>query len=388
MRILFAAQNFATDGGAGNHVADSVDALRAAGHEVRVLAAQVSGERGDAAETVAGIDSPQVTPDAARLVRTAISDSAPHVVHVHDLADIGFIASLQATHPLAWTVHNFLGCSTELKYFRDQQECHRPHGAGCVVQWGVKGCVHRLDVSGLPGAYRRTTRTLRALRATGTAIVLSRFMADHLTLNGVKHVTIAPPYIQPMPIVEREPNRRLVFAGRVTAHKGIHVLIEAMRDVDATLDVCGDGWALSTARAAVNRSELRNRVHFHGWLEQAQVRKALGQGELCVVPSRWPEPFGLIGLEAMALGRPVVATNTGGIPEWLDHGRTGILVSPGSSHALAQGLNEILGDGARIREMGRLARDRIATRFTPEAHVDALEAAYAGACERFAGPGD
>ena len=98
-----------------------------------------------------------------------------------------------------------------------------------------------------------------------------------------------------------------------------------------------------------------------------------------VVPSIWPEPFGLVGIEALAAGRPVVASATGGIVDWLQDGVNGLAVAPGSPRALASALNELLADPARQQTMGAAGKRMVAERFTPERHVSALLQAYATA---------
>jgi glycosyltransferase involved in cell wall biosynthesis len=94
------------------------------------------------------------------------------------------------------------------------------------------------------------------------------------------------------------------------------------------------------------------------------------------MPSLWPEPFGLVGIEALAAGRPVVASATGGVGDWLADGVNGLLVRPGDAPALAGALNELLDDPARQRAMGAAGSEMVAARFTPEQHVAALLDAY------------
>jgi len=93
------------------------------------------------------------------------------------------------------------------------------------------------------------------------------------------------------------------------------------------------------------------------------------------VPSLWPEPFGLVGIEALAVGRPVVASATGGILDWLTDG-VGLTVTPGNARELARALDGLLSDPDRQRAMGELGRELVARRFSAERHVQALLGAY------------
>ena len=100
---------------------------------------------------------------------------------------------------------------------------------------------------------------------------------------------------------------------------------------------------------------------------------------MVVVPSLWPEPFGLVGIEALAAGRPVVASATGGIEDWLDDGVSGVCVKPGDARELARALDALLADPDRRRAMGEAGKLAVQSRFSPESHVLALLDAYARA---------
>jgi glycosyltransferase involved in cell wall biosynthesis len=108
------------------------------------------------------------------------------------------------------------------------------------------------------------------------------------------------------------------------------------------------------------------------------------------VPSVWPEPFGLVGIEALAAGRPVVASSTGGIGDWLEDGVSGLCVTPGDAPALARALNGLLADPAKQRAMGAAGRTMVDARFTAKHHVAALLEAYRAAHATWASglPGD
>jgi glycosyltransferase involved in cell wall biosynthesis len=97
------------------------------------------------------------------------------------------------------------------------------------------------------------------------------------------------------------------------------------------------------------------------------------------MPSLWPEPFGLVGIEAHAAGRPVVASATGGVADWLEDGISGLCVKPGDKGALAAALNELLADPQRQQTMGAAGRRTVAARFSRQQHVAALLDAYRSA---------
>ena len=132
-------------------------------------------------------------------------------------------------------------------------------------------------------------------------------------------------------------------------------------------------------RRLARRLGIEERVHFRGWLAGEELARELAEASVVAVPSVWPEPFGLGGLEAFAAGRPVVASATGGIGDWLQDGVNGLAVAPGDVGDLARALDELLGDPDRQGQMGAAGREMAARRFSAERHVAALLDAYEAA---------
>jgi glycosyltransferase involved in cell wall biosynthesis len=121
--------------------------------------------------------------------------------------------------------------------------------------------------------------------------------------------------------------------------------------------------------------ELPDRVRVLGPWPHERVMEAVRACTAAVVPSRWPDPCPTTVLEAMAAGRPLVATRTGGIPDMVVDGETGLLVEPDDPAALAQALTALLAAPDRARSLGRAGRERV-TAFTDRAVVERLTAVY------------
>ena len=96
-----------------------------------------------------------------------------------------------------------------------------------------------------------------------------------------------------------------------------------------------------------------------------QLAREFANASVVVVPSLWPEPFGIVGIEALAAGRPVIASATGGIGDWLEDGVCGLCVPPGDAGALARALNELLADPERQDAMGAAGKADRRARFSP-----------------------
>jgi glycosyltransferase involved in cell wall biosynthesis len=154
------------------------------------------------------------------------------------------------------------------------------------------------------------------------------------------------------------------FVGRLTRQKGVDVLLRAFAQVEkvfptARLILAGDG-PDRPALAALAKSLGLQRVMFLGW--RGDAADILADVDLLAVPSRW-EGFGLVALEAMALGKPVVASRVSALPEIVVPEETGLLASPGDPGELAEAIRMLLSDPRRAAGMGRAGRDRVECEF-------------------------
>jgi len=134
----------------------------------------------------------------------------------------------------------------------------------------------------------------------------------------------------------------------------------------------------------VNDLGLTGRVHFLG--HRGDVAHILGSVDVVVVPSRLPEPFGTIQIEAMAAGKPLVSTAAGGNVEVVEHGRTGLLVPPGNPRAIANAVCLLLGEPELRHRMGEAGRARASHRFTVERMVADMVSVYRAVLNPAAAP--
>lgn len=369
------------------HVEASAAALARAGVEVHVLA--VRDELGQPIEGVTvhacgDLFKRDLPPQ--RRVGDALSREYS-VIHTHQFDDPQVTSHLRRGAPLVSSVHGFSACTSGVHYFRPGQECTREHGPGCVPNLLLRGCAHTRDPRWLPSGYRRSTEARDSLRDADLTIVYSRAIDRHMAVNGVARRAIVPLF-STVPVVHgsgHEQRRRVVFAGRLVRPKGVDVLIRAARHVDGEFVICGSGKRLDSLRKLASRLGVAQRIDFRGWLGPQELARELAEASVVAIPSLWPEPFGLVGIEALAAGRPVVASATGGVEDWLDHERTGLCVAAGDEHALAGALAQLLDDPERQRAMGAAGMISVNERFTEQRHVAALLDAYEAARQQWAG---
>ncbi|SDN30179.1 1,4-alpha-glucan branching enzyme [Paenibacillus sp. yr247] len=163
-------------------------------------------------------------------------------------------------------------------------------------------------------------------------------------------------------------NRILAFLGRLVYEKGVHILISAMRLVlkrypEAKLVIAGSGPELEALQQLA--APLGDRVSFTGFLDETDKNLLLHTAELCVFPSLY-EPFGLVALEAMASGTPLIVSDTGGLAEIVDHGINGCKVPPGDANALAWQITQLLQNPNITTQLTGAASTKVSDTFSWE----------------------
>jgi glycosyltransferase involved in cell wall biosynthesis len=207
---------------------------------------------------------------------------------------------------------------------------------------------------------------LRRAAVVGTVSEALRTTAiDRFGLDPDRVLVLRMPILMPDP-VEGEPPAtppvRLVAVGRMAPEKGFDVLVAALADVDAELDVFGVGTEVLTG----------GRVRGHGARSRDEIAAALAGAHALVVPSR-REGLGIVALEAMAVGRPVIASAVGGLVETVEDGHDGILVPADDPAALAAAIRRLPLPAPRAAAVERHRPDEVAAR-----HLDAYERAISG----------
>lgn len=378
-------------GGAESYLAGVVPALRARGHDV-ALAFRHEGPPDRAPLPMEDADRFDFGANAGTAAREARA-WRPDVVFAHGIEHGVMVAALRGTAPVAQFVHDYVGsCISGTKTHQSiPRPCARPLGWGCLAHYYPHRC-GGLDPRTMWRDFGRQRRLREHLRRAEAVIVASSHMAREMVREGVEASRVHQPSMF-VPAVERVTNApplpggepsaaaRLLFAGRMDAIKGGGMLIEALprvaealaRPVELTL--LGDGPARArweAAAAHVSASGPGIAITFPGWEQDFESR--LARTDLLVVPSVWPEPFGMVGPEAGAHGVPAAAFAVGGIPDWLTDGENGHLAAGDrpAAEPLADAIVRALADRAHHASLRDGAR-RLAPRFRLAPHVDALE---------------
>jgi glycosyltransferase involved in cell wall biosynthesis len=279
---------------------------------------------------------------------------------------------LSQTIPTAYWAHTYDAfCPAGSRYFRfGNTACTLvgvPDGR-CIVNAYVRGCNTRRPLR-LGRSYRASKRTGDWLKTLPLAITCTEYVAQFLREQGVdagRILTLPSVFggpFGPDPAAsasapgDGSQGGYLLWVGRVVREKGLRDLISVLPALASgwPLVVVGDGPDLAQCQALATRLGVGDRVRFLGHRSGPELAGIYAAASVLVVSSRWPEPFGLIGPEAMSFGIPVVATDTGGVRDWLLPGVTGLLVPPADSTAMASAIDRLSSDRALLALLGRQA---------------------------------
>lgn len=341
MRIGIATPKRGFAGGLERYSWMVAQGLKERGHHVRHL---FSGDEGRDPELFTGAFSEA----SRRLSPDAVSDLdlvfAQRVDEPSELQNFGDRPLVIASHDHAHT------CIRTYRYVPlGAKPCHRKPGLACVANGCSVNRVRRADGSASlelrsPFALRNK---LKILAARAPLVACSRYVADNLIAAGVppeRALHVHPiPADESRPLVPRPSEHRLVVVAQLVRGKGIEFAIEALCHLpqSVTLRVVGDGPSMESLKELAERVA-RGRVEFTGYVAPEEVVRHYDAARVVLVPSRWPEPFGMVGIEAMRRARPVVAARHGGIPEWAPDEAGGRLFEPGSAQDLALGARAML----------------------------------------------
>lgn len=245
--------------------------------------------------------------------------------------------------------------------------------------------VHGSDINNLPphGLMKKTS--VYVLKNADKIVAVSNALKDTVTGFGIlsDKVKVIPNAVElsdfPPGLKERM-GFKILFVGRLVPEKGLEYLIKSMEFIvkeipQATLTVVGGGPMREELEGLVEGYSMGDKIRFEGMKPHSEILRYLQDTDLFVLSSL-SEGLPLTVLEAMAAGKPVVATNVGGIPDAVIDGESGILVPPKDIDALSKAIISLLGDRVKQIRMGEKARKRSEEKFSWEKIVESVVKIY------------
>ena len=395
MRIAIVNWSNRRFGGTGTYLSALMPALAGAGHEIALL--HEVEEPGDQPRLPIPAVAPAWSVSALGRHRTlqSLREWRPEVIYAHGLLDPNVERATLEIAPAVFFAHDYYGtCISGSKTFTRPviQPCARRFGWQCLGQYYAKGC----------GGLSPITMVTQFVKQRDRLDLLRRYAAivthsGHMQAEYIKHGLAATRVFKvsygsqagspdgPRVRAPRDPDApwHLAYVGRMDALKGGRELLTALPVVvqrlnrPVRLTLAGDGpqrGSWQALAADLSRREPRLTVDCPGWINRDDLDGLFGSADLLVLPSLWPEPLALVGLEAARHSVPAVAFDVGGISDWLKAGTNGLLApgNPPTVAGLVDALVAVLGDAGLHRRLTEGA-GLLAGEFSFEVHLKLLQ---------------
>jgi len=240
--------------------------------------------------------------------------------------------------------------------------------------------LHGLMVTQATDHMARTLGAANWVTACSSALLnAGRKIAPQITpRSSTIHNGLDEPRVQPTPLSFNPP--QLLCLGRLVKVKGVDVMLDALPSVlthypNTRLVIGGDGPARPDLEQQALKLGVRDAVEFLSWVAPDKVAELMNTSSVVIIPSR-EEAHPLVSLEASIMGRPIVATRVGGLPEVVADQETGILIGSEDCNALSEAIVFLLDQPEIATRMGQEARRRVRKDFSWNGHVDAYDTLY------------
>ena len=370
MNVLFFTHSFPRADGdaAGSFILRLARALAGQGVTVRVVAPAATGLT--AHESMSGVQVDRFRYAPRRFETLAYGGNMAEQVRDHWSAKFTLVGFLGAEFQA--------GIHAKREFHPALVHAHWWFPNGLAATWVARMAGVPL-VTTLHGTDVRMARNItvsrpafrHVLRHSAAVTAVSRWLAD----EAQSIVSTKPPLVAPMPVATDlfEPAahearaRRLLFVGRLTPQKGVALLIEALSQLpaDVGLDIVGDGPDRAVLEARATALGVGARVRFHRAVKQVALPNFYQRAMALVVPSA-EEGLGLVAVEAQLCETPVIAFDSGGLPDVVQHQRTGLLVKDRTVGALATAVQGLLARDDRGAALGAAGRLHALATFAPE----------------------
>ena len=391
MKILHINDHLAWKGGVETYLLNLIPRLKERGVEGRVLFGTGSEDGPVLEDTVAlpALAQPGDDPEVERAVRTQIEDCGADVVHLHGIGNLGVYRAAMASAPVVMTGHDYRPICPASSFFykRSQQVCTRTCGPGCFAVTLKHHCLTPRP-NFAKKFYQRSRWVMNHAQDFAALIAPSEAAATRYRAAGFsdEQVQVIPYFcpIEPAETARAVPDvPMLTYMGRISPNKGWEYFVDALGKLPAHVHGRMIGASKPEHQAAIKaraeRAGCTERLEIIPWANRDEIEQFVRETSILVFPSIWPETLGIVGLEAFARGVPVIASDIGGVPQWLDEGVNGYRVPPKSSDAIAQAAEKLLADPVLLASFGAAGLETIRTRFLPHHHEDKLCAVYEAA---------
>jgi len=365
-------------GGSEIVVETTTNLLRKRGHQVLLETFDsrnlMHTLRGKAKAFAWGIYSPV----GRKAIRRLIEEQAPDIIHVHELYPFFSPWVLKnikrAGIPVVMTCHDYrLTCPISTHY-RNGETCTKCRDKN-ELQCAFNNCRNNFLESVGFALRSLTARKMKLFTENVTCYTTpSLFVKNWLIESGFPEERIhVVPNVNPISKLEPKKNdgEYIGYVGRISEEKGIDSLLEAARTSNLPVQLAGDYSAMPELVATAPTN-----VEFIGKLKRDQLANFYRYARFVVVPSTCLETFGMVALEAMSYGLPVIASKTGGLQEVVDDGVNGFLFEKGNDVELAEKMKQLCENSELAKKMGQAGQEKLNREYSEEIYYLRLMRVY------------
>jgi Glycosyltransferase len=400
MRVLLAHKFFETRGGGEVFFLETGRVLEHSGHEVAYFATSTDLSKADGSHTflvpppeyengnpirqVSQIGRVVYSRSVKERFTQAIRTFKPDLVHVFSINVHLTPSILAAAHeagvPIVMSCNDYKHICPNYKLYHHGRICTDCMGGKFYMAAVNRCCKGSFTHSVASGLEAYVHAALGVYDYVHTFLFASEFMAHETEEFWSSHPfrwrRLRNPFDSTRFPLERAYADYALFVGRLIEEKGVDILLEAARMAPSVqVKIVGDGPEEGALKARAAELGLTN-VEFVGPLWGAELDGLLSKARFTVVPSLWHENFPYVIIQAFAFGKPVIASNRGGIPELVDHGKTGLLYDSVDPAALADAMQSLWDDPDRTVSLGQAAKDYSDAEFNDERFLQNLLGIY------------
>ena len=388
LTVLFANDYCDVQGGAEEILHFEAELLTSAGHNVTTVGFRRPGEgREQVTDHVLTESSNRVRrigekvtiqPEIYRGLRRLLSSVDPDVIHLHKNVNYPTTVLLACRgYPVVKTHHDFTNvCPSGWAVYQDSHEvCDGGPGLKCVRH----GCKSAAEMAAYHGP-RHAARLPLQRTIVDRHVAPSRSLAAYLDRFDLPAQALPNPRSRKFGL---DPSfgpgdEYFAYLGTHAEKKGVEDLVRATewvvkeRNRSLRLHIAGDGPLRDQLETQVEKKGLQDWISFEGFLPKPELRSLVANARAVVVPSIWMENFPTVVSEAFSLGRPVVGSDRGGIPEMLDYGGRGVVYPATDIAELGDAMLKLLVEPERAAELGRAGYNYAASELDPERHRERL----------------
>jgi len=321
--------------------------------------------------------------EAKKKIEKLIKEQKPDIVHLnsiyHQISPSILHVFKKWNLPVVMALHDYkMVCPTYLMLRRGKicEKCKRGRYYWCLINRCTKNSYLKSALNVLEMYLHH--RILHIYDLVDVFISPSIFLKEKMKEMGFEKKIFYLPHFINAEAYQQEyyfNEKTICYFGRLSQEKGLSLLIDAIRRLNVLLKIIGDGPEKKNLEEKVRKENIKN-VNFLGYKSQKELKEEIQKSLFVVLPSQSYETFGLTIIESFALGKPVIGSKIGAIPELVKDGRTGLTFEPRNAENLRDKIKYLINNREKISEMGKNAKKFVEKELNSERYYNQLMEIY------------